>query len=305
MYRTSLITTMLLSVLCCLALFSCQSNDNHNDELPIKIAFNVVFPNISVYDEVMTKASNEENMTYGILIHRYNENIASYEPYAEGVFDDISKATIDLYRSKKYNIKIVALRDFINQGNFFMDANGVLKSVSNSFIMNKNVALCMWRTINIWSDGYYGEIEDYTPTDAQSCAVRLENKTSGIKVSVSGLNKGTLIISSSEKYFADYSVELSEGTITSSSYLTFGEWFGKSRNRNDCSINLILKYKDENDGVRTLHDDNYTFTIGKRKIFDISLSDGKSSPINSGFDVSFDEVSLIDDEEEVKLDLSI
>lgn len=279
-----------------IALFATSCTKEHltpiEDEQPIKVQFDLDVPFITSFDELLTKSSTGENYVYTICIEKYNNITATYEPYAYGIFEDISKASVLMHKSKKYNIEVCVINNFFSDGNLFASVAGLYGNPTDSFIMNQIIDINKWHNNNVWGDSYYGKLSDYTPTDAGVCSVDMKSETSGLKMVVSGLNVGKVRFSFDSTSYKSITMALNEITELSS-FLSFC-WLGRERNNWD--IRCKIDYIDENNSATTLTTESFTFKKGYRKVININLQDSTNKPIDSGFNVSFTEPELTDED---------
>ena len=284
---------------------SCGKEQVVETEEPIKVAFSIDLPGIESFDEPLSRAGNPdyERYDYGIRITQYNTNTSKYEDYAVGAFDDISKATIDLYKSKKYNIEILVANHFYNTGNsitnnkFGGGSTGYI-DLDNTFSFSSPVDIKSWMRNNIWGECYYGALNDYVPNDSGVCQVSLNNEATGIKVTVYGKTSGYVsLVLTSSIFNNGYEIKLDEET-TSSSYLSFCSWINGSDERIEpCK----WQYVDENGIVTILKEDSYTFKKGYRKVFEIRFNEQSLTPVSTGFAPSF-EISNLSEESVISIE---
>ncbi len=239
------------------------------DPIPVTVSFAVSFPSLSPDDELAVLEGNDKSYSYGILVQRYNPLTSSYEPYAEGVFDDLSKAELTMDKTRKYNVEAAVIDNFYDGGNEFQGATGLIYQVTNSFIMDKNVSLKEWLFHNVWGDAYYGKLTDYTPSDSGICKIGLENESAGIKIEVDGADKGMVKLSLNQSFMTPLSFSLEEHVGGISSYVAFDKWFGNGVN--SYSIDCSIQYMDEDNTATTIIDNNYTFVKGRINIIHVTL----------------------------------
>lgn len=240
-----------------------------SEPIPVTVSFAVSFPVLSPDDELAALEGDDKSYSYGILVQQYNPLTSSYEPYAEGVFDDLSKAELTMDKTRKYNVEAAVIDNFYNSGNEFQGATGFIYRITNSFIMNENVSLKEWLFHNVWGDAFYGMITDYTPSDSGTCEIGLENESAGIKIEVEGADKGTVKLSFNQNFMTPLSFSLEEQDGIST-YLAFDKWFGNGVN--SYSIGCSIQYIDEDNSATTIIEDDYTFVKGQIKTIQVSLS---------------------------------
>ncbi len=240
-----------------------------SEPIPVTVSFAVSFPALSPDDELAALEDNDKSYSFGILVQQYNPLTSSYEPYAEGVFDDLSKAELTMDKTRKYNVEAAVIDNFYSGGNEFQGATGFIYRVTNSFIMDENVSLKEWLFHNVWGDAFYGMVTDYTPSDSRVCEIRLENESAGIKIEVEGADKGTVKLSFNQSFMTPLYFSLEEKEEISS-YLAFDKWFGNGVN--SYSIGCSIQYIDEDNTATTIIEDDYTFVKGQIKIIHVSLS---------------------------------
>lgn len=291
----AIISIAFLSVAC-----AKESPTQVEDEQPITVQFDLAVPFITSSDELLTKTSSTENYIYTIDIQEYNRITSEYESYAYGVFDDISKAHIPMYKSKKYNIEVGVINNFFSSGNMFASAAGLIWDPTNAFRMNASIGVNEWKDWNVWGDTYYGKLSDYTPTDAGVCSVDMKSETSGLKITVNDLNVGTVRFSFNSNVYRSISMALNEATELST-FLSF-RWLGIETNElnEECKI----EYIDENNSATTLITEYFTFKKGYRKVININIQGSTNESIDSGFNVAFTTPTLTD-EDPIDLDFTL
>lgn len=278
-----------------------ESPTQVEDEQPITVQFDLAVPFITSSDELLTKTSSTENYIYTIVIQEYNRITSEYESYAYGIFDDISKANIPMYKSKKYNIEVGVINNFFSSDNMFASvAGGLIWNPTNAFRMNASIGVNEWKDWNVWGDTYYGKLYDYTPTDAGVCSVDMKSETSGLKITVNDLNVGTVRFSFNGSAYRSISMALNEATELST-FLSF-RWLGIETNElnEECKI----EYIDENNSATTLITEYFTFKKGYRKVININIQGSTNESIDSGFNVAFTTPTLTD-EDPIDLDFTL
>ena len=271
---------------------SCEKSKTEINDEPIEISFNLNIPYITSHDELITRTGASNNYIYAMRIEEYNTNTSSYTPYAFGVFDDISKAKIPLSTNKKYNIEAGVINNFFESGNMFVGGGGTHSSVDNSFKMNFGLRLNEWWKQNVWEDSYYGKITDYYPSDNGLCKIDLSSQTTGVKMVVSGIHTGEIRFLLDGYLPIPLSLYLDEGLETES-LLTIDSMFGS--NSETFNKRIIIQYVDAKNSTTNIFEQNCTFTKGYKKVFDIKLN-GSGSDIESGFELSFTQPILTDEE---------
>lgn len=278
-----------------------ESPTQVEDEQPITVQFDLTVPFITSSDELLTKSSSSEDYIYTIVIEEYNSITSKYESYAFGIFDDISKANVQMYKSKKYNIEVGVLNNFFSSGNRFASSeSGLFWAPTNAFQMNIYVNMNKWSYSNVWGDSYYSKLSDYTPTDTGVCSVDMKSETSGLKMTVNGMNIGKIRFSFDSTSYQGISIALNE-TTELSSFLSF-DWLGKQITERKTTFKI--EYIDENNSATTLITGDLTFKKGYRKVININLQDSTNEAIDSGFNISFTTPSLTD-EDPLNLDFTL
>lgn len=147
-------------------------------EEPIKVSFDLSIPGVTITDEPLTKA-DQEDLTFIVEIDEYNETTEGSTRYLIGVFDDIAKATVDLYKSKAYNIKIAAVEHFFddNYGLNNFSANDL-----NTYKQAPNASIYDWTGYMRWGKTWYNMLFDYKPI-AQVIQMQLDGRFFVLKFS--------------------------------------------------------------------------------------------------------------------------
>lgn len=251
---------------------------------PVQVSFAMVFPALSPDNELTTLPESDSDYSYGIRVQQYNSETSSYEPYAVGVFNDLSKAEISLYPTRKYIVEAAAINHFYSNNNEFQGASGMLPFVSDSFIMGSSVSLKEWLFHNVWGDAYYGKIIDYSPLTSEQCNINLQNESAGIKIDVDGANRGSIKFSFNRGFTKPLTFSLSEQTCLSS-YLAFDNWFGETQENYE--IGCKIQYIDEDNASTTIIDNNFIFNKGRVTIIPVDVGSGASpsTPVPEAVDL--------------------
>ena len=178
---------------------------------------------ISVTDEPMTRGT-ATNHIYGINVYYDKDGDGKTDDlYGYGLFDNIEDMTIELLSSHKYKFVCSLVKDgkntlFYGQKGgssysgyyypFYLDNNsGYPALLENKFILGTS------KYFDSLGDGYttlanntnsnyasvnrfYGELADYTPTQGGVATIYLKRVVFGAKFVITGVQEGTLDVSS-------------------------------------------------------------------------------------------------------------
>lgn len=159
----------------------------------------------------LTKAGG--NDLYGIQVYvkpKANETV-SYQRYAYGLFDDVSDLSITLFDGYLYKFVATCVIDGKNKiGKNYNPNTGVINYYSpfgsylqNKFIYDSSEGLYSINYVseytsdvtNIQPDRYYGEMVNFDPSQAEEIDIEMLKCMAGMKLVVSGMTEGELIIS--------------------------------------------------------------------------------------------------------------
>lgn len=185
---------------------------------------------ISISEEPLTRAFTTDDL---IGVQVYEDN----NPYAYGLFDDVSRIKIPLHSNHKYKFVATVVKDGKNKIRYnqytntystpFTYAPSRNPSQNNHqpkistgfthddfFVMPHLASGRSELSDNTTSeypstDRFYGEIDNYTPTENGSVAIDLKRTAFGLKYEVSGITDGTVSVkikNNSRTFFENTSI---------------------------------------------------------------------------------------------------
>nr|DAI40293.1 MAG TPA: hypothetical protein [Caudoviricetes sp.] len=174
---------------------------------------------IDIEESPLSKASG--NDLYGIQVYS-KTSTNEYTPYAYGLFDDKSKMTIKLLEGYSYKFQVTMVVDGKNKIYYYNGGYyepfillGVNKSLelTNLLSLDNKIYLSYIDKGSTWVvagtsnfescevapiERYYGEIENYNPTENGSISINMKRVSFGIKFIAEGLTEGKLKINIKE-----------------------------------------------------------------------------------------------------------
>lgn len=206
-----------MSAMLCFGLSACSNNDDATtpEDTPAKeYMVSIGFKGeISISEAPLGRASG--NDLYGIQVYSYladNEG-QTYQPYAYGLFDDISTMNIKLIEGYEYDFvatmvpngkEILAYSNntgysypFVTSTKSKVPFNIFQYSYTTRFISlhEGNSTLITNKKYGIPNiDRYYGEFTNYTPSENGNVAINMLRTVFGLKVIANNLTDGTINI---------------------------------------------------------------------------------------------------------------
>lgn len=293
-------TIILIALAAFPLLFGCERHEvTPQDNEMITTHLGLSIEGISIFDEVLTRA-DDPHPYYAVSVLEYNDNTGNYEYYSYGVFDDPSKMVVSLRKSKNYNFNVALLYDYIEKGYQFGN-----KVVTNSFdYVNKDPDsfllpsatypfYCGGFTNIFEGDAYFGFLRHYQP--AATCIIELKRITTGVKIQVNGVNKGTIKIKINQSIPSYlnleeanvFSVEFSERKMVSVADAIVYDSMTRP---------MTITYEDEEGKATTVYSaDEVVFKRGFRKNIIINLND-QNSTVSSTMSISKENTAMQDEE---------
>lgn len=187
-------------------LFSCggEGEDNEPNPEPKEyiVSLGMVGEIVDMEEIPMSKASDETTEIYGVQVYEFMG--ATYEPYAYGVFDDVSKMKVRLLEEHKYRIEATMLPNPPNYTPFF--TNKTTFNIDNVFYITDKTYLPKLGVGNMVlpaegglnkeyerpnADRYYG-MKEYTPDGSNSVNIEMKRPVFGVKVIVENAWDGSI-----------------------------------------------------------------------------------------------------------------
>lgn len=281
-------------------LASCEKSTLLSNEDFVEVSFSMNLPHIELGEEainnITTRTSTTPNAFYVIEVQEYNLNTSLYETIAFGAFDDLSKATLSLSKSKQYIVKGAYMVDFFEQGcsfdGDFGDARVQYSRIENEFTNLPFNIEKWWNDVYI-GEGFYGKVSDFSPTSS-NCTIPLESMNTGIKINTQGLNEGVItcyIGAYKTSKGKNFSFDLSEKTSDTKN-LVF-----KFKDSKSTSTITKIVYTSVDDKTTTIYKNNtLTYNIGKRVVFDLTFTVESDGNFASSFSLEIPEYSILDEE---------
>lgn len=281
-------------------LSSCEKVIHPTNNDFVDVSFSVNLPQIELgeetIDNIATRTSTVSNAFYVIEVQEYNQNTSLYETIAFGAFDDLSKATLSLSKSKQYIVKGAYMVDFFEQGcsfdGNFVDVRVQYSRIENEFT-NRPFNIEKWWDDVYIGEGFYGKVSDFSPTSS-NCTIPLESMNTGVKINTQGLNEGVItcyIGAYKTSRGKNFSFDLSEKTSDTKN-LVF-----KFKDSKSTSAITKIEYTSVDDKTTTIYENNtLTYNIGKRVVFDLTFTVESDGNFASSFSLEIPEYSILDEE---------
>lgn len=303
MTKTMRRTFILIALAAFPLLFGCERHEvppQDDEMITTHLGFSI--EGISIYDEALTRA-DDPHPYYAVSVLEYNDNTGNYEYYSYGVFDDPSKMVVSLRKTKNYNFNVALFYDFLEKGYSFTKTGGVTNSFDyvntepDSFLRDTTYPFYHDGYTNIFEgDAYFGFLRSYQP--AATCNIELKRITTGVKIQINGVDKGTIRIK------IDLSIR---------SYLNLSETNVLSLEISDCKMVKVangvvydsmirpftITYEDEEGKTTTVYSkDGEEFKRGFRKNITINLND-QNSTVSSTMSISKENTAMQDEEAQI------
>ena len=199
-----------------LMVIACSKEDSTSSTPPAeKYAVSLAFGgDISVTDEPLTRGT-ATNHLYGINVY-YDSNSDGNinELYGYGLFDNIEDMTIELLSKHKYRFECTLVKDGKNsiycdtgyyapfqsnssnktilENKFILGSGTYLSGIKSGEANLSNGSSSSYASVN----RFYGELDNYTPIYGGVATIYLKRVVFGAKLIVTGVQDGTLEISS-------------------------------------------------------------------------------------------------------------
>lgn len=213
---------------------------------------------IAVTDEPLTRGT-ATNHLYGINVYYDSNDDGNIDDlYGYGLFDNIEDMTIELLSKHKYRFECTFVKDGKNSIYFDTGYHAPFQSNSsnktileNKFILGTGSYLSGIKSGEaILSDGtsssyasvnrFYGELDNYTPVYGGVATIYLKRVVFGAKLIVTGVQDGTLNISSPL-----WTKTLTENYESKEAIFTFGDVYDCWKNDATFNATIALKFTSE------------------------------------------------------------
>lgn len=184
---------------------SCEKNGSLDEPKTYTVSF-AASGDVSVSMRPMTKGSMTEGDLIGIMAYVSNDGGTKYSPYQYGLFDDISKATIELIDGKLYKFTALLVKNGKNvlrsriQGSYsFYDTYS--ESLRNQF--NAQTYTLEWEgdygpryqlnyeltgftgtSHSHFVESYYGSVDDVEPSENMTVVLDMEATFGAVELNV-------------------------------------------------------------------------------------------------------------------------
>lgn len=157
---------------------------------------------ITASESALTRSEGSTDDLYGVIIYKDESEIAY------GLFDDVSKIQYAMSKNSKYQIIVTMIKDGKNVvyrymgyeepfsvgvvGNVFKNGgSGKVSSFRSGY-----TRLSGTRSYHYYPsiDRFYGELNDFTPTEDCTVTLPLKRTAFGLKYKVSGITDGTVSV---------------------------------------------------------------------------------------------------------------
>ena len=197
----------ILSLLLVATLCSCSKEDTPIQEedkfYTVSLKFN---GDITTADSPLTRGTSTDDL-YGLLVWQDGSSFGS------GLYDNVEDMKVRLQSSKKYKFVVTAVKngknvlDYNSTNPFSDDLTNTLHScegLSNyygKFKSGYSNTIYQYRpTYYPETDRFYGEVDNYTPTENGVVNMDLKRTAFGLQYKVSGVSDGTVTITISNGY---------------------------------------------------------------------------------------------------------
>lgn len=210
----------LFAVLMCVNFASCSGSSDDSDiepnepQKPKEYMVSLgLTGEINVSESPLSRVSG--NDLYGIQVYSCPniEGNTDYTPYAYGLFDNTSLMNIKLLEGYKYNFKATMVVDgkeniYSSDGRFFVSPFAVVADhteLSNDFTYSNNKYMPLSNGYAKFKfndryltadyaiiDRYYGEVEDYIPSEGNTVEINMKRTVFGVKFIAENLTEGSI-----------------------------------------------------------------------------------------------------------------
>lgn len=296
------------AILMCANFLSCSNNNENipviNDEfieVPLQIKTNF---SIDITDEPISRST--EQPVYAIEVLEINPNTSYYESYAFGLFKNTDNLSVTLKRSGKYKINVALYYNYFD--NYRFGSYNYVKDLYNETYTNKFIyvddawshGVTSWydysredfyRLSLINSDCFFGILEEFSPSQSNTCTVELKRIATAIEIAVEGLEEGIIKFNLGSAVSYPYKL-----TTEKPKYLQ--NFTHRDLITNETTkVNLSVIYISPNDKEIYLISDSYVFTRNMKKRFLIKLEKNEADETNTGLKLSLIETEFKDEEQ--------
>ena len=203
----------LMGVAMALTMASCNEDTDFYILLPDNDEVMVTFEmggEITASESALTRGEGSTDDLYGVQIDKDGSH------YAYGLFDDVSKIQIAMSKNSKYNIIVSMVKDGKNK--LHLASSGFdwpfvyyYNSTAKGRIKMNNSFSCTYYHLGAMASGgsrlsnnicynypavdrFYGELNDFTPTEDCTVTLPLKRTAFGLKYKVSGITDGTVSV---------------------------------------------------------------------------------------------------------------
>lgn len=169
---------------------------------------------LDIENSPLAKTTTTTNEVYNIAVFSLGETIMAdgyvhylETPYATGTFTgSLQGVVIRLLEGKNYRFKVSI--NLYNDGKDYGTNSREFNYNASSYISNP--------TVDHYNEGYYGELDKYTPVEGGSVLINTKRVSYGVKFVAEGLTEGTLnvIAVPNSSPACSYSVQLTTDNKT-------------------------------------------------------------------------------------------
>lgn len=259
--------------------------------------------------------------TYAVQVYEYSSNTNSLLPYAYGIFDDVSKMSITMRKSKTYKIYIGLFLDFFDKYKFggpYYGASPYYTAANNEFVYSQEWIFPHWWTnlaegaqsfyltsdseasqSMLECDSYCGIIDEFKATDNDVIEAQLARSAFGIQINVSGMTEGKLVWegcvitpyvrNSYEICSIEYPETRYEQMFTIVQFL-------RSTMTEEEDLQFYLYYYDSSNNKQILAQNSITIHRNKKKLINITLQSTSNTEVSRSFSISTSQDTMEEEE---------
>lgn len=293
------------------------------NEETVTLGFNIK-ADLDIIEMPLEKTTRADRTakTYAVQVYEYSSNTNSLLPYAYGIFDDVSKMSITMTKSKTYKIYIGLFLDFFDKYKFgYNEASTYYTSSNNEFIYSQEWIFRHWWTnlstgfdnfyLNsdskeasqsmIECDSYCGIIDKFNAADNNVIEAQLTRSAFGVQINVSGMTEGKLVwegraITPGNLCNTSHVVCSIEYPETKYEQLFTIAQFLRSMTSEDNYIEFDLYYYNSSNTKQILNEKSLTIHRNKKTVVNITLQSASSSEVNRPFSISTSQDTMGEEE---------
>ena len=267
---------------------------------------------LDIENSPLAKTTTTTNEVYNIAVFSLGETIMAdgyvhylETPYATGTFTgSLQGVVIRLLEGKDYRFKVSI--NLYNDGKDYGANSREFNYNASSYISNP--------TVNHYNEGYYGELDKYTPVEGGSVLINTKRVSYGVKFIAEDLTEGKININAVSNYSSamSYNVELGSATPIFERIYSFsntyeawrGKWVPQEGNNAGTYVNyyedfkLNISWTKADGSVIPLGTFDVTFERNVKTTVKIKAEEAGSS---NGITVVKENVPMVDDDKEYQI----